>query len=443
MLFNKIKLHAANSLLKNDALFLFLLKKTKLSTTTPKNNKKKIFNDPIYGFITVPDELIFDLIEHPYFQRLRRIAQLGLTNLVYPGALHTRYHHAIGAMHLMTLAVQTIRRKGHEITPKEERAVLIAILLHDIGHGPFSHTLEHDIVNSISHEDISSFFMEALSQEFKGQLDRAVLIFENKYHKPFLYQLVSSQLDMDRMDYLNRDSFFTGVTEGQIGADRILEMINVHEGNLVLEEKAIYSIEKFLVARRFMYWQVYLHKTVVAAEFMLIHILRRAKELRMKGEKLFASPALDFFLSHQVQKEDFQQDQRILERFAKLDDFDIWGAIKVWQDHEDKVLSVISTKLVNRRLFKIEISKTPFSPDRIQMEKEIARKTLNLSAREVDYFVYSEVLTNNAYYQNKQNINILMKNGSIIDISKASDNLNISALAKPVEKYCLCFPVGD
>ena len=396
----------------------------------------------MYGFITVPDEFIFDLIEHPFFQRLRRINQLGLTHLVYPGALHTRFHHVLGAMHLMSLAVATIRRKGHEITEEEERAVLIAILLHDIGHGPFSHALEYDIVNKVSHEDISGFFIQRLSQEFDGKLDLALLVFQNKYSKkPFLYQLVSSQLDMDRMDYLNRDSFYTGVTEGQIGSDRIIEMLNVHDGNLVLEEKAIYSVEKFLVARRFMYWQVYLHKTVVSAEFMLIHILRRAKELIIKGETLFASPALMYFLTNNIEHTDFIDNPVTLETFAQLDDFDIMCSVKVWQNHSDKVLSLLSQKLVNRDLFKIEVSKEPFGPDRILLEKELVRDKFGLNDDEVDFFVYSEILTNNAYNQNKQTINLLMKNGEIIDASKASDNLNISALAQPVTKYCLCYPV--
>ena len=406
-----------------------------------RNNKKKIFNDPIYGFISIPDDFIFDLIEHPYFQRLRRIMQLGLSHLVYPGALHTRFHHVLGAMHLMTQAVATIRRKGHEITQDEERAVLIAILLHDIGHGPFSHALEYDIVSGVSHEEISGFFMDRLAKEFGEDLDRALLIFKNKHHKPFLYQLVSSQLDMDRLDYLNRDSFYTGVSEGIIGSDRLIEMLNVHDGNLVLEEKGIYSIEKFIVARRLMYWQVYLHKTVVAAEFMLIHALRRAKQLAKKGEQLFASPALHFFLNNDVTKENFETDEKFLNLFADLDDYDILGALKVWQSHPDKTLSELSKRLVNRKLFKIEISKEPFSPDRIQLEKELARKQFDLEDSEVDFFVYSDILSNNAYNHNKQNINMLMKNGEIIDLTKASDNLNISALALPVEKYFLCYPV--
>ena len=375
-------------------------------------------------------------------QRLRRIMQLGMSHLVYPGALHTRFHHVLGAMHLMTLAVATIRRKGHEITDVEERAVLTAILLHDIGHGPFSHALEYDIVSGVSHEEISSFFIERLSKEFGSDMDQALLIFKNEHPKPFLHQLVSSQLDMDRLDYLNRDSFYTGVSEGIIGSDRLIEMINVHNGNLVLEEKGIYSIEKFIVARRLMYWQVYLHKTVVAAEFMLIHTLRRAKQVVKNGEELFASPTLLFFLKNDVTQQDFQSDSSVLDKFADLDDYDILGAIKVWQKHPDKVLSTLAKRLVNRDLFKIEISKKPFTTERIQQEKDIVSMQFELSKDEVDFFVYSDVLSNNAYNEKKQNINMLMKNGEIIDLSKASDNLNISALANPVEKYFLCYPVN-
>lgn len=407
-----------------------------------RNNKKKIFNDPVYGFISIPDEFIFDLIEHPYMQRLRRIMQLGMSHLVYPGALHTRFHHVLGAMHLMTLAISTIRRKGHEITPEEERAVLIAILLHDIGHGPFSHALEYDIVCGVSHEEISGFFIDRLGNEFGEDMQRALLIFKNKHPKPFLYQLVSSQLDMDRLDYLNRDSFYTGVSEGIIGSDRLIEMLNVCNGNLVLEEKGIYSIEKFIVARRLMYWQVYLHKTVVAAEFMLIHALRRAKQIVKQNGEIFASPTLMFFLSNDIKHTDFTNDPTVLDRFADLDDYDILGAIKVWQHHPDKILSTLAKRLVNRDLFKIEISKEPFSPDRINLEKELARNQFDLTDDEIDFFVYTDVLSNNAYNQNKQNINMLMKNGEIIDLSKASDNLNISALASPVEKYFLCYPIS-
>lgn len=421
------------------------VKGIQLRTNAHRNNKKKIINDPVYGFITIPSEFIFDLIEHPFVQRLRRIKQLGMTHLVYPGALHTRFHHVIGAMHLMHEAIQSIRRKGHEILEEEERAALIAILLHDIGHGPFSHALEYDIVNGVSHEQISAFFLERLAGELKGQdkedLERALLIFRNRYPKRFLHQLVSSQLDMDRLDYLTRDSFFTGVSEGIIGTERIIEMLTVANDQLVVEEKGIYSIEKFLVARRVMYWQVYLHKTVVSAEFMLINALRRAKLLVKSGYDLFGSPALLYFLNNDVTRHDFENDPKVLETFSQLDDFDIMGAVKVWQQHPDKVLSILSRNIVNRRLHKVEISKSPFSPDRIRMEQEIVRQEFDLDDNEVNYFVYSGQLSNNAYNQASQNINLLMKNGSIIDVSKASDNLNISALSNPVEKYFLCYIV--
>ncbi len=405
------------------------------------NKKNKIKHDPVYGFISIPIEIIFDVIEHPYFQRLRRIKQLGLTDLVYPGALHTRFHHVIGATHLMNKAIATIRRKGNEITNEEEKAVLLAILLHDIGHCPFSHALEHDIVTGVSHEAISGFFIERLSQEFDGELDLTLKIFQNTYHKPFLHQLVSSQLDMDRMDYLNRDSFYTGVSEGVIGSDRIIEMLDVKDGNLVLEEKGIYSIEKFIVARRLMYWQVYLHKTVVAAEFMLIHTLRRAKELVQNGEELFASPSLMYFLKNKIGIEDFNKDNETLERFADLDDYDIWGAIKVWQMSEDIILRELSQRLIDRELFKIEVSKSPFSKDRIKEINASVMDGLNLNEEQASYFVHSYQLRNNAYNEDKENINLLFKDGSILDVSKASDNLNISALSKPVEKYFLSYPI--
>jgi HD superfamily phosphohydrolase len=374
-------------------------------------------------------------------QRLRRIKQLGLTDLVYPGALHTRYHHVLGAMHLMSKAIATIRRKGHTISETEEQAALLAILLHDIGHGPFSHALEHDIVSGVSHEEISIFFIERLSKEFNGELDLALEIFKNTYPKEFLHQLVSSQLDMDRMDYLNRDSFYTGVNEGKIGSDRIIEMMNVVNGKLVLEEKGIYSIEKFIVARRLMYWQVYLHKTVVAAEYMLIQALRRAKELKQKGTALFASPALNYFLENNVSAEDFKSDPKVLERFALLDDYDILGAIKVWQSESDKVLSELSKRIIDRRLFKIEVSKTPFNVEKITAIRAEIVKNLNLSEQEAEHFIITNKLTNNAYNFKRENINLVMKSGEIIDVTKASDNLNISALANPVEKFFLSYPI--
>ncbi len=406
-----------------------------------RNNKKKIINDPVYGFITIPDEILFDVIEHPYMQRLRRIMQLGLSHLVYPGALHTRFHHVIGATHLMSLAIETIRKKGFEITVEEERAVLLAILLHDIGHGPFSHALEYDIVNNVSHEKISGYFIQELAKEFGSDLERALLIFKNTYSKPFLHQLVSSQLDMDRLDYLNRDSFYSGVSEGIIGSDRLIDMLTVHEGNLVMEEKGIYSIEKFIVSRRLMYWQVYLHKTVVAAEFMLIHALRRAKELIMRGEELFGSPALLFFLKNHISEKEFENNSEVLKNFALLDDYDILGALKIWQHCHDRVLSMLSLGIVNRNLFKIEISREPYSEDRVSLEKEIVKSSFKLTDEEARYFVYTNVLSNKAYNENKQNINLMMKSGEIMDLSRASDNLNISALAQPVEKFFICYPI--
>jgi HD superfamily phosphohydrolase len=374
-------------------------------------------------------------------QRLRRIMQLGLSHLVYPGALHTRFHHVIGATHLMSLAIETIRKKGFEITIEEERAVLLAILLHDIGHGPFSHALEYDIVNNVSHEKISGYFIQELAKEFGDDLERALLIFKNTYSKPFLHQLVSSQLDMDRLDYLNRDSFYSGVSEGIIGSDRLIDMLTVHDGNLVMEEKGIYSIEKFIVSRRLMYWQVYLHKTVVAAEFMLIHALRRAKELIMRGDVLFGSPPLLFFLQNHITEQEFETNQEVLKNFALLDDYDILGALKIWQHCHDRVLSMLSFGIVNRNLFKIEISRDPYSEDRVTLEKEIVKSSFKLTDDEVHYFVYTDVLSNKAYNENKQNINLKMKSGEIMDLSKASDNLNISALAQPVEKFFICYPI--
>ncbi len=404
------------------------------------HNKKKIINDPVYGFITLPHEIIFDILEHPYLQRLRRIQQLGMSNLVYPGANHTRFNHVLGAMHLMIQAVASIRRKGHAISPDEERAVCLAILLHDIGHGPFSHALEYDIVCGVSHEKISGFFIAELSVEYGHDLEIALQIFNNTYPRPFLHQLVSSQMDMDRLDYLNRDSFYSGVSEGVIGTERLIEMLNVHDGHLVLEQKGIYSVEKFLVARRLMYWQVYLHKTVVAAEHMLIHALRRAKELTKEGHDLFASPALKFFLSQDIRSEHFEQDPMVLTHFARLDDYDIWGAMKVWQYEPDYILATICSGLVNRQLFKIEISKTPFTAQRIAKEQNRIKSEHNLSDKDLSYFIYADVLTNKAYNEEFHNINLLFKNGQIQELSKASDNLNISALATPVEKYFLCYP---
>ena len=405
-----------------------------------RNNKKKIINDPIYGFISIPDEFIFDIIEHPYLQRLRRISQLGLSHLVYPGAVHTRFQHVIGAMHLMGKAISVLKKKGHCISDQEKRAVLLAILLHDIGHGPFSHALEFDIVKSVTHENISAYFIKRLETLFGPDLQLALTIFEDNYHKPFLYQLVSSQLDMDRLDYLNRDSFFSGVSEGIIGSDRLIEMLEVHDGQLVLEEKGIYSVEKFIVARRLMYWQVYLHKTVVAAEYMLIYALRRAKALARNGTAIFASPALSFFLEKDVLKVDFEENAAVLENFAALDDYDILQSLKVWSRHSDATLSFLSASIVNRNLFKIEISKKPYVETEITELKSRLAEEPRFQNLDLSYLVFSDKLVNKAYNQEFQNINLLMKSGEVIDLTEASDNLNISALAKPVEKYFLCYP---
>lgn len=405
-----------------------------------RNNKKKIINDPIYGFISIPDEFIFDVIEHPYMQRLRRISQLGLSHLVYPGAVHTRFQHVVGAMHLMGKAINVLKNKGCEISPDEKRAVLLAILLHDIGHGPFSHALEFDIVKSVTHEDISAYFIQSLEQTFGSDLNLALKIFEDKHEKPFLHQLVSSQLDMDRLDYLNRDSFFSGVSEGIIGSDRLIEMLAVHKGQLVLEEKGIYSVEKFIVARRLMYWQVYLHKTVVAAEYMLIYALRRAKWLARNGINVFSSPALSFFLNKDLSKQEFENDKSVLENFAALDDYDILQSLKVWSNHKDATLKFLSSSIVNRKLFKIEIAKEPFSDKTIASVKNKLLATGAFSEMDLSFLVFSDKLVNKAYNQKFQNINLLMKTGETVDLSEASDNLNISALARPVEKYFLCYP---
>ncbi|MFI5140850.1 MAG: HD domain-containing protein [Bacteroidia bacterium] len=403
-------------------------------------NKRKIINDPIYGLVTLPDDFIYELINHPYFQRLRRIKQLGLTNLVYPGALHTRFHHAIGAMHLMTEAINVLKSKQVKITEEETQAVNIAILLHDIGHGPFSHALEHAIVQGVSHEDISELLMEQLNKQYKGKLTLAINIFNNKYKKKFLHQLVSSQLDMDRLDYLRRDSFFTGVSEGVISSDRIIKMLNVKNDELVIEEKGIYSIEKFIIARRLMYWQVYLHKTVVSAENMLVGILVRAKELAAKGVDLFATPALSVFLKNNFSKKDFISKPGLLDNFALLDDYDIFTSVKVWAQHEDKILSTLCTNLVNRKLFRIELKR---EKTELSSEKELIAKCMKhykISERDASFFVVSGEVENSAYKPDNLKINISMNNGKIIDIAEAGDQLNVEVLSKTVKKYFICYP---
>jgi uncharacterized protein len=403
-------------------------------------NKKKIFNDPIYGFISIPYEIVFDLIEHPYFQRLRRIRQLGLTYLVYPGALHTRFHHALGAMHLMCNAIEVIRSKGHEITEEEAKAVTIAILLHDIGHGPFSHSLEHSLASGISHEMISELFMSRLNSGFGGQLDLAIRIFRNEYPKKFLQQLVSSQLDMDRLDYLKRDSFYTGVSEGVISSDRIIKMLDVQNDMLAVESKGIYSIEKFIIARRLMYWQVYLHKTVIAAETLLIQILKRAKELALGEADLFCTPAFRFFLYNNIRKEDLVSDPAILDKFAELDDNDIYASVKVWQTHPDAVLSLLCRSLTGRKLSRVIIQETPFDPGKVNALRKDAAKLFGLPEELASFFVYTGSIGNNAYNARNDKINILYKDKTMTDIAEAADQLNISALSTPLTKYYLYYP---
>ena len=405
-------------------------------------NKRKIINDPIYGFVTIPNELIYDLIDHPYFQRLRRIKQLGLTNLVFPGALHTRFHHAIGAMHLMQEAVLTLRQKDILITEEEEQAVLIAILLHDIGHGPFSHALEHSIVKGISHETISSLLMDKLNKEFKGKLSLAIKIFNGQYKKEFLHQLVSSQLDMDRLDYLKRDSFFTGVSEGVISSDRIIKMLNVVKDELVVEHKAIYSIEKFLIARRLMYWQVYLHKTVLSAETLLVNILKRAKEISAQGENLFSTPTLELFLKNNFTQQDFEKDTSLLDKFSKLDDNDVMASIKVWSDAEDKILSKLCANLLDRKLYKIEMQNTAIAAAyKSKLIEQVCEK-YKITPKEASYFVLTDKVNNSAYNADQFNINILMGNGHLVDVAAASDLLNIQSLSKTVTKHFICYPKG-
>ncbi|RXP57082.1 HD domain-containing protein [Lutibacter sp. HS1-25] len=401
-------------------------------------NKLKILNDPIYGFITIPNALIYDLIEHPYFQRLRRISQMGLSYLVYPGAHHTRFHHAIGSMHLMQKAVDVLKFKGIEISNEEANALYIAILLHDIGHGPFSHALEQSIVKGVHHEDISLKFMEALNEEFNGQLSLAITIFKAEYHRKFFYQLISSQLDMDRLDYLKRDSFYTGVAEGNINSERLLVMLNVVNDELVVEEKGIYSVEKFIVARRLMYWQVYLHKTGLVAEKVLERVLKRAKELVLQGVDLPASKAFKYFLKNQTATAQFSVEK--LKTFAKLDDYDVLSAIKDWISNEDELLSKLSESLINRRFPKVILQRDPFSETEITAACEKITSKIKLSETQLDYVFFTGKVKNQAYDTTKDNIKILFKNGDIKDISEASDQLNIQALASPVYKYYMCYP---
>jgi HD superfamily phosphohydrolase len=403
-----------------------------------QTNKLKIFNDPIYGFITIPNTLVYDLIQHPYFQRLRRISQMGLSYLVYPGANHTRFHHALGAMHMMQKAVEVLRFKAVAISKEEENALYVAILLHDIGHGPFSHAMEHSIVEEVNHETISLLLMNKLNQEFGGQLSLAIKIFKGEYHRKFMLQLISSQLDMDRMDYLKRDSFYSGVAEGNINSDRLIQMMNVNQDVLVMEEKAIYSIEKFLMARRLMYWQVYLHKTSLVAELTLTKTLQRAKELHSKGIDVNCSRPLKYFMEHKISLEKFSNID--LDTFAQLDDFDIISALKEWQYHDDYILSTLSKMIINRDLSKIKLNSEKFPVEVLQNMSNRFAKAQNISLQEVKYFIFKGKIKNQAYSKEAEPIRIFKKDSTIEDVVEASDQLNLKALSKPVTKYFICFP---
>ncbi len=403
-------------------------------------NRKKIINDPVYGFISIRSELVFSLIEHPYFQRLRRIKQLGLTNLIYPGANHTRFHHALGAMHLMTKAINVLKSKGVEITTEEEEAAQIAILLHDIGHGPFSHVMEHAFVHEVNHEEISLAFMHELNDQFDSQLSCAIDIFKNTYSKKFLHQLVSSQLDVDRLDYLTRDSFYTGVSEGIVGLERIIEMLNVKNDQLVIDEKGIYSVEKFIVARRLMYWQVYLHKTAVAADTVLLSALKRARELALEGTTIFTLPTIDYFLKNHITGDQISSSKEVLHTFSLIDDLDVMVCLKNWQNESDFVLSYLSKSLVNRKLPKIHILDEPATDEVLNNTINNLSDKLRISEKEASYLVQSGVLKNSAYQSGDETIMILTKSGELIDLATASVNYNFVSANSIATKYFVSSP---
>lgn len=402
-------------------------------------NKKKIINDPVYGFITIPSALLFDIISHPWFQRLRHIKQLGLTDYVYPAAQHTRFQHALGAMYLMTRVLDLLRKKGIEISDEEYEASVICVLLHDIGHGPLSHTLEDSLLTGIKHESLSYLFMKQLNKEFNGALSLGLKIFQNTYKRKFFHQLVSSQLDIDRLDYLKRDCFFSGVSEGTIGVDRIISLLTVYKDQLVVEEKGILSIENFLNARRLMYWQVYLHKTTVSAERMVVNLIKRAQHLVKSGESLTCTESLLLFLKNSYTIENFKENQKILNAFGQLDDYDLWGAVKLWQNHNDFILSSLSTMLLQRKLFQIRMSIEPIKKDEVDQIRTNVAKSFNILRSESSYFFSYGYVTNEAYTEG-QKINILMKSGELLDIAQASDLPNIKAISKIVKKNYLCWP---
>jgi HD superfamily phosphohydrolase len=410
-----------------------------------QTNKRKIINDPVYGFISIPGDFVFDLIEHPWFQRLRNIKQLGLTSFVYPGATHSRFQHGLGALHLMNTAISTLRSKGVVISPEEEEATLIAILLHDDGHGPFSHALENSIISGITHEDISLLLMRKLNEEFSGRLGLAIEIFTDSYHRKFLHELISGQIDMDRLDYLRRDSFFTGVIEGSVGSDRIIMMLNVIDDSLVVDEKGLYSLEKFLIARRLMYWQVYMHKTVLSSESLLVKILKRAKELANEGIDLYTTPALRFFLYNNISYSDLASDGKftpgmIAANFTRLDDSDILVCAKYWADHSDNVLSDLSGRLLRRDLFAIELQNEPFSLDRLNEIRNLAKRLINIKPGFEDYYVFTESISNLVYTPDAPVVKILLKSGKTADISDVSDMFEHRFLSERITKYFLCYP---
>ncbi|MBI3232727.1 MAG: HD domain-containing protein [Bacteroidetes bacterium] len=400
-------------------------------------NKLKIINDPVYGLVEIPFEIIYDLIEHPVYQRLRRISQLGLTGLVYPGALHTRFHHAIGAMHIMQRAIATLRNKGVQISEQEHEAVSIAILLHDIGHGPYSHALENSLIK-VHHEEISLALMQELNQQFSGKLNMAIEIFQNKYSRKFFHQLISGQVDMDRLDYLRRDSFYTGVSEGTVGIDRIIQMLNVKNDELVVEEKSIYSIEKFIMARRLMYWQVYFHKTVIAAESLLINILKRAKYLASTGKDLFATSTMHYFLYHQIDAEYMLKNAEVLKQFSKLDDFDMMASIKEWANSDDKVLAMLCQNLAIRKLPKVLIQNHQIDQDLLNEKIESWCNKTGLSKADAHYFIYTDEVKISAYSLDDE-ISILMKNSDVIPFSKAAEIYGLQTMPQPVVKYYICY----
>ena len=401
-------------------------------------NKLKILNDPIYGFISIPNPFIYDLIQHPYFQRLRRISQMGLSYLVYPGAHHTRFHHALGCMHIMQKAVEVLRFKGVSISEEEENALLVAILLHDIGHGPFSHAMEHSIVEDVNHEAISLLFMNKLNTEFEGKLSLAIQIFKGEYHRKFMLQLISSQLDMDRMDYLKRDSFYSGVAEGNISSDRLIQMMTVVDDQLVIEEKGIYSVEKFLMARRLMYWQVYFHKTSLVAELILTKVLKRAKELTQKGIVLNCSESLLYFMNNKISLTSFNNET--LDKFANLDDFDIISALKSWINNEDYILSNLSKMIINRDLLKIKLNSEKFSKADLESIQQTFSKENQISIQDSSYFIFKGKIKNQAYSVQAEPIRILKKDNTVEDVVEASDQLNLKSISKEVIKYYICFP---